>query len=89
MFKRCLNTNIRLLSNAKETTENNSSNKLEYLLFPTEYPVSPYYFYSTKINKFLADYIQKHKIRFAAAFPIRPGVYRRGFYPNSLEDLES
>ena len=51
--------------------------------------MSPYYFYSTKINKFLAEYIQKHKIRFAAAYPIRPGVHRKAFYPQSLEDLES
>lgn len=31
----------------------------------------------------------KHKIRYVAAFPIRPGVYRRNFFPHSLENLES
>jgi hypothetical protein len=63
--------------------------RTEYLLLPTNFPVSPYYFYSTRINKHLYEFIQKHKIRYVAAFPVRPGVFRRPFYPHSLEDMES
>jgi hypothetical protein len=60
---------------------------IEYLLFPTAFPVSPYYFYSTRINKHLYEFIQKNNIRYVAALPIRPGVYRRDFFPHSREDL--
>lgn len=60
----------------------------EYLLFPTSFPVAPYYFYSARINRHLYDYLQKHKIRYVAAFPIRPGVYPRQFHPLDLDHLE-
>lgn len=60
----------------------------EYLLFPTSFPVAPYYLYSARINRHLYDYLQKHKIRYVAAFPIRPGVYPRQFHPLGLDDLE-
>lgn len=66
-----------------------SSKPTEYLLFPTAYPVSPFYFYSTRINKHLYEFMLKHKIRYVAAFPIRPGVYRRSFYPMSIDHLET
>ena len=54
-----------------------------YLLFPTSLPISPYYFYSTKINKQLYEYLQKHKIRYVAAFPVRPGVHPQSFWPST------
>ena len=57
-------------------------NSDKYLLIPTTFPVAPYYFYSTRINKCLYDYLQKHKIRYVAAFPIRPGVHPQQFKPN-------
>ena len=47
----------------------------KYLLFPTAYPIVPYYFYSPSINKNLYNYLQKHKIKYVAAFPVRPGVH--------------
>lgn len=66
-----------------------TSNKSEYLLFPTPYPIPPYYFFSARINKHLYEFIQKNKIRYIAAIPIRPGVFRRNFFPHSLDNLES
>lgn len=59
----------------------------EYLLMPTNFPVAPYYFYSSRINRHLYDYLQKHKIRYVAAFPIRPGVYPLNFYPQEMDHL--
>jgi len=61
----------------------------KYLVFPTAHPVVPYYFHSARINRHLYNYLQKHKIKHVAAFPVRPGVYPRPFYPLSAEDLES
>lgn len=73
----------------KEPIEGETApSKTEYLLFPTNYPVSPYYFYCTKINTHLADYIIKNNIKYVAAFPKRPAVYRRNFYPTSIPHLE-
>jgi hypothetical protein len=60
----------------------------EYLLIPTSFPVAPYYFYSARINRYLYDYLQKYKIRYVAAFPLRPGVYPRNFYPHEMDHLE-
>jgi hypothetical protein len=65
------------------------SARSEYLLFPTSFPISPSYIYSAEINKHLYDYIDKHKIRYAAAFSVRPGVCRTAFHPLSLDDLEN
>lgn len=65
------------------------SARSEYLLFPTSFPISPSYIYSAEINKHLYDYIEKHKIRYAAAFSVRPGVCRAAFHPLSLDDLEN
>jgi len=64
------------------------STKFEYLLLPTNLPIPPYYFYSTKINQYLYEYLSLHKIRNIAAFAIRPGVYRRNFFPLDRENLE-
>ena len=64
-----------------------SSKSDKYIVIPTTFPVSPYYFYSTKINRFLYDYLQKHKIKYVAAFPIRPGVYPRPFKPKGEEQF--
>lgn len=45
----------------------------------------PYYFYSTKINPRLQEYITKHNIKYVAAFPVRPAVHRHTLYPTSLD----
>lgn len=61
----------------------------DYLLFPTSFPIAPYYFYRAKINRHLYDYIHKHKIRYVAAFPVRPGVYPWPFYPHDSDHFEN
>jgi hypothetical protein len=65
-----------------------SSNKFEYFLIPTNFPVPPYYFYSTRINQVLYDYLNNNKIRNVAAFAVRPGVHRRKFYPLDKHHFE-
>lgn len=64
------------------------SNKFEYLLIPTNLPIPPYYFYSTRINQYLYDYLIHHKIKNVAAFAVRPGVHRRKFYPLDKDNFE-
>lgn len=76
----------RMSSSASESQL--PSTKFEYLLFPTNLPIPPYYFYSTKINQHLYEYLTHHKIRNVAAFPIRPGVYRRSFFPLDRDHFE-
>lgn len=96
MLKVLQRSSFRLFS-SKDSAEASASSSpgtpapskvAEYLLFPTAFPVSPFYFYSTRINKHLYEFIQKNKIRYVAAFPIRPGVYRRNLYPLSVDNLE-
>ena len=64
------------------------SNKFEYFLIPTNLPIPPYYFYSTRINQMLYEYLNNNKIRNVAAFAIRPGVHRRKFYPLDKDNFE-
>ena len=86
MFKTLQRLCLHRMSSASESQL--PSPKIEYLLFPTNLPIPPYYFYSTKISQHLYDYLMHHKIRNVAAFPIRPGVYRRSFYPLDRENFE-
>ena len=61
----------------------------EYLVFPTKFPIFPYYVYTTKLNKHYYDYINKNKIKYCATFPIQPGVSKRTFLPYSRRHLEA
>lgn len=34
------------------------------------------------------EYITKNNIRYVSAFPLRPGVFKKKFLPDSLEHME-
>lgn len=60
----------------------------EYLVFPTKFPIFPYYVYMTKINRYLYNYIAKNNIKYVVAFALQPGVAKKSFTPMSVYHLE-
>ena len=72
----------------EEKIATSHTNAEEYLLFPTKFPIFPYYFYMTKINKYLYEYINHNRIKYVSAFPLRPGVAKKEFHPLSWYHLE-
>ena len=54
-----------------------AANPDEYLVFPTKFPIFPYYFYMTKINQYLYKHIQNNNIKYVVAFPLQPGVAKK------------
>ena len=89
MLLRNLRRAILQFSKEKETPKTAvASNPEEYLVFPTKFPIFPYYVYMTKINRYLYSYINRNNIKYGVAFALQPGVAKKAFQPMSTSHLE-